>query len=111
MDCTICIAKTKAMISCAVTVELICVFVFAYAKSRFSHNEAHIVLLRAYSLNGMFRITFRNEPYHERKQVFAYAKTKVQINLHIIVQAVWFLIYSKTCFIKRPSIQVTWKSL
>ena len=25
-----------------VTAKLICVFVFAYAKSRFSHNEAHI---------------------------------------------------------------------
>ena len=37
------IAKTKTLISCAVTAQLICVFVFAYAKSRFSHNEAHIV--------------------------------------------------------------------
>ena len=37
------IAKTKMLISCAVTAQLICVFVFAYAKSRFSHNEAHIV--------------------------------------------------------------------
>ena len=26
-----------------VTAKLICVFVFAYAKSRFSHNEAHII--------------------------------------------------------------------
>ena len=25
------------------TAKLICVFVFAYAKSRFSHNEAHII--------------------------------------------------------------------
>ena len=33
-------AKTKALISCAVTAQLVCVFVFAYAKSRFSHNEA-----------------------------------------------------------------------
>ena len=41
MDCTIRIAKTKALISFAVTAKLICVFVFAYAKSRFSHNEAH----------------------------------------------------------------------
>ena len=41
MDCTIRIAKTKALISCAGTAQLICVFVFAYAKSRFSHNEAH----------------------------------------------------------------------
>ena len=39
------VAKTKALISCAVTAQPICVFVFAYAKSRFSHNEAHIVKL------------------------------------------------------------------
>ena len=42
MDCTIRIAKTKALISFAVTAKLICVFNFAYAKIRFSHNEAHI---------------------------------------------------------------------
>ena len=36
------VAKTKALISFAVTAKLICVFVFAYAKSRFSHNEAHL---------------------------------------------------------------------
>ena len=41
MDCTIRVAKTKALISFAATAKLICVFVFAYAKSRFSHNEAH----------------------------------------------------------------------
>ena len=40
MNCTIYVAKTKALISFA---NLIYVFVFAYAKSRFSHNEAHIV--------------------------------------------------------------------
>ena len=39
-DCTICVAKTKALISFAVTAKLICVFVFAYAKSRFSNDEA-----------------------------------------------------------------------
>ena len=42
MDFTIRVAKTKALISFAVTAKLICVFVFAYAKSRFSHNEAHM---------------------------------------------------------------------
>ena len=42
MDCTMRVAKTKALISFAVTAKLICVFVFAYAKLRFSHNEAHI---------------------------------------------------------------------
>ena len=43
MDCTIRVAKTKALISFAVTVKLICVFVFAYAKKLFSHNEAHLM--------------------------------------------------------------------
>ena len=35
-DCTIYQAKTKVLISCKVTVKLICVFDFRYAKSRFS---------------------------------------------------------------------------
>ena len=35
------VAKTKALISFAITAKLICVFVFAYAKSRFSYQEAH----------------------------------------------------------------------
>ena len=43
MDCTIRVAKTKALISFAVTAKLICVFVFAYAKSRFSHDVAHMI--------------------------------------------------------------------
>ena len=43
-DCTIYEAKTKALISFAATVKLICIFVFAYAKSRFSHDEAQIML-------------------------------------------------------------------
>ena len=32
------------VLSIQVTAKLICGFVFAYAKSRFSHNEAHIML-------------------------------------------------------------------
>ena len=42
-DCTIHVAKTKALISCAVTAQLICAFVFAYAKNRFSHYKAHML--------------------------------------------------------------------
>ena len=41
MDCTIYVAKTKALISFGVTAKLMCVFVFAYAKSLFSHDAAH----------------------------------------------------------------------
>ena len=36
------VVKTKALISFAVTAKLICVFVFAYAKSWFSHDAAHM---------------------------------------------------------------------
>ena len=47
------VAKTKALIRFAVTVKLICVFVFAYAKCWFSHDAAtynvycldHVLLL------------------------------------------------------------------
>ena len=38
--CTIYVARRKAQISCAVTAQLICAFVFAYAKRRFSDDEA-----------------------------------------------------------------------
>ena len=41
-DCTIQVAKTKALISFAVTAKLICVFVFAYAKIQFSHVAAQL---------------------------------------------------------------------
>ena len=35
------VAKTKALISFAVTAKLICAFVFAYADCWFSHEAAH----------------------------------------------------------------------
>ena len=37
-------AKTKPLISCAVTMQLICAFVLAYAKSRFSHDLTHVFI-------------------------------------------------------------------
>ena len=44
-NCTICIAKAKALISCAVTAQLICAFGFAYADYWFSYAVAQISLL------------------------------------------------------------------
>ena len=41
------VAKTKALISCTVTARLICTFVFAYAKSRFSHEAAQIICIES----------------------------------------------------------------
>ena len=43
-NCTSYVAKTKALISFAVTAKLICVFVFAYAKCKFSHDEDHFMM-------------------------------------------------------------------
>ena len=40
---TIYVAKTKVLISCTVTIQLICAFVIAYAKSRFSRDVANIL--------------------------------------------------------------------
>ena len=47
-------AKTKALISLAVTAKLICVFVFAYAKSQFSHDAAHITFKNLKSYTKVF---------------------------------------------------------
>ena len=38
------VAKTKALISFAVTAKLICAFVFAYADCWFSHGAAHLFI-------------------------------------------------------------------
>ena len=43
-NCTSYVEKTKALISFPVTGKLICVFVFAYVKSLFSHDEAHLIV-------------------------------------------------------------------
>ena len=41
-NCTISVAKTKALISFAVTARLICAFVFVYADCWCSHAAAHM---------------------------------------------------------------------
>ena len=43
-NCTIRVAKTKALISFTVTAKLICAFVSAYAVCLFSHEAAHMLL-------------------------------------------------------------------
>ena len=49
--------KTKVLISCAVTAQLICVFVYAYAKSRFSYNAAQIICGTKEYLEGLDTLT------------------------------------------------------
>ena len=61
MDCCIYVAKTKGLISCAVAKQLICTFVFAYAKSRFSHNAAHMIFrLHVGKLNAYTNVAYAN---------------------------------------------------
>ena len=43
--CTIRVVETKVLISFAVSVKLICVFVFAYADCWFSYASAHILVV------------------------------------------------------------------
>ena len=43
--------KTKALISCAVTAQLICDFVFTYAKSWVSHDVLKLNILQATNIN------------------------------------------------------------
>ena len=52
-----CEAKMKALISCAVTAQLICGFVFVYAYGRFSHDAAHLVLTMLQTMNTVCFIT------------------------------------------------------
>ena len=40
-----CVAKTKALVSCAVTAQLICAFIFAWEKVWLSHEVAHLFLM------------------------------------------------------------------
>ena len=54
--------KTKALISFAVTAKLICVFVFLYAKSRFSHDAALFITDAKLILNSYSVIIVMRKP-------------------------------------------------
>ena len=41
------VVKIKALLSCKVTGQLICAFVFAYAKSKFFHEVAHFAKVKS----------------------------------------------------------------
>ena len=55
------VAKTKALISFAVTAKLICVFVFAYADCWFSHEAAHLLnRMQAFVYKLKMELKFKN---------------------------------------------------
>ena len=56
-NCTIHVAKTKALISFAVTAKLICAFVFAEAKFLFPHDAACV----RENISHFFELTTRTQ--------------------------------------------------
>ena len=57
------VAKTKALISFAVTAKLICVFVFAHADCWFSHVAAHIsIQTQGFVISGCYKIHYDEIP-------------------------------------------------
>ena len=88
-NCTIHVAKTKALISFAVTAKLICVFVFAYADCWFSYAVAQI------SCNTGFRPWLAD---------FSLAKWKI---LHKIVIHLQFICKAGRAYFQYASSQ--WK--
>ena len=64
-DCTINVAKTKALIRFAVTAKLICVFVFVYAKRWFSHDAAQMVISITVESSEVIKLFMLNSTEHE----------------------------------------------
>ena len=76
-DCIIRIAKTNALISCAVTVQLICVFVFAYAKKMFCQGAAHMVLIVITFPIVTFKPSKNNKKYNYEVKYIHFYKCKL----------------------------------
>ena len=70
--------KTKTQISFAVTAKLICVLVFAYAKIRFSHDEAHYT--HVYTCNDENKQVWENERV---TSMLATGRTKAVILVYV----------------------------
>ena len=71
-------AKTKALISFTITAKLICVFVFACAKSRFSDNEAHLIFANLCHVTKTLFLWFPTSSIQRRcALVFANISVKV----------------------------------
>ena len=59
------LAKTKVLISCAITLQLICAFLFAYAKSRFFYDVAHVSYIEDIILEWSFHMKFIKQAFSE----------------------------------------------
>ena len=84
-------AKTVALISCTVTTQLICAFVFAYAKDRFSHDAALMVSRHVkysiYCLSHFISISrnYRFYPQESYIKLLAYLCYIIVINFFVLI--------------------------
>ena len=87
MDCTIYVSKTKALISFSVTAKLICVFVFEYAKSRFSHDAAHLKVKTRMSYHRVKPPKGLNELQTVKTQIRLLLEEQSDLGLHCLAFA------------------------
>ena len=84
MNCIIRVAKTKALISFAVTAKLICAFVFAYADCCFSHAAAQFIFFLC-GLKVFFihvHVLIFSQTFEYMSQTFEYVYyEKIALNL------------------------------
>ena len=76
MNCTIRVAKTKALISFAVTATLICVFVFAYADCWFSHEAAQILYRLGLDIRTSKKVQIGNDQEKAQAERNSYSKNR-----------------------------------
>ena len=84
------VAKTQALISCVVTAQLICVFVFAYAKVRFSHDAAQIQI----GILVIMKLSAGGNVLHFTKYSLVIIKIKVMVECLIYFTSVAFYTWS-----------------
>ena len=88
-DCTIQVAKTKTLISFAVTAKLICVFVFAHAKIGFSRRGSYVGWSYYFCLHEVIHcITVISWATLWVNMLFTYAKTKVKMSCTVTTQLI-----------------------
>ena len=75
------------LISCTVTVQLICVFVFAYAKSRFSHGAAqNAIVIRNISANCSFHGITRFPEFEVIRASLIYSRPYFQMLIIMVTR-------------------------
>ena len=106
------VAKTKVLISCTFSVQLICAFVFAYGKSRFSHGAAHFMhsVKLCFSLLVILYMSYHCKTpfFYNKKCYLAYkcspvcSENQVGENL-MILHSMYFFLKNLSRIMRKPT--------